>query len=79
MLFRSLRFTLARGGPARLELFDAGGRRVRTLLAGDLAAGDHEATWDGRDDRGRAVAAGAYVARLAGAGGGCSLGLTLLR
>jgi len=29
-----------------------------------MAAGPHEATWDGRDDAGKPVATGAYVCRL---------------
>lgn len=60
----TLVFELARGGPVRLGIFDLRGRQVRGLLMADLAAGRHQAVWDGRDDRGRAVAAGIYHARL---------------
>jgi hypothetical protein len=45
-------------------VFDTHGRRLRTLLDGWTAAGDHEARWDFRDDRGRAVPAGVYLIRL---------------
>lgn len=61
-------FTLPRAGAVRLELLDAQGRRVRTLLDGDAVAGLHELAWDLRDERGGAVAAGLYFARLAHAG-----------
>jgi hypothetical protein len=44
-----------------IDLFDAAGRRVRRL---EVARGDAACHWDGRDDGGRAVAAGLYVARL---------------
>jgi flagellar hook assembly protein FlgD len=47
-----------------LELFSVDGRRVRSLESGWLAAGDHNAAWDGRDAAGRDVAAGIYFARL---------------
>ena len=46
-------------------LRDLAGRRVATLHAGACGAGDHTVTWDGRDDRGRAAATGAYIIRLA--------------
>jgi flagellar hook assembly protein FlgD len=45
-------------------VLDARGRLVRTLLAGPVAAGPHESTWDGRDAGGHRVASGAYGVRL---------------
>jgi hypothetical protein len=60
----TLRFGLATAGHASLALYDASGRRVRTLAGGTLEAGEHSAQWDGRDDGGRKVAAGLYFARL---------------
>jgi hypothetical protein len=47
-----------------LEVFAMDGTRVRTLLSGTVAAGPGEVQWDGRDQNGRDVATGAYVARL---------------
>jgi len=55
--------TLENGGPARLEVYDVSGRRVRVLHRGELPAGRHEFSWDGRDDRGVAVSSGVYLAR----------------
>lgn len=57
-------FELPRAGRARLAVYDAAGRLVRTLVDGEVPAGRTDARWDGRDDRGRAVAAGTYYARL---------------
>ena len=51
-------------GPGELEVFDAGGRRVRTLMQGSLTRRAYALPWDGRDDRGRAVANGVYLVRL---------------
>lgn len=48
----------------RLDIYDPRGRLVRQLGRGVLAAGRHEATWDGRDQAGAAVGAGVYLYRL---------------
>ncbi len=53
---------LPAGAPVRLTVFDARGARVRELAV-DRAPGWHEAVWRGRDDRGRAVGSGIYLAR----------------
>lgn len=58
-------FTVPAAGPVSLGIYDVRGRLVRTLISAPLAAGRHEALWDGTDGAGRSVAAGAYLARLA--------------
>jgi len=52
--------------PAEIELilYDLTGRRVRTLWTGFHPAGIGAAVWDGRDENGRALPSGVYVARL---------------
>jgi flagellar hook assembly protein FlgD len=60
----AFRFAVARAGRVELALYDLVGRRVRTLIAGSVAAGAHDATWDGRDGEGLRVPAGLYYARL---------------
>lgn len=75
-----LRFTLPAPAAVTLAVYDAAGRRVRTLLTGAaLHAGAQSAAWDGADDRGRALPSGTYVARLDAADASASLRLTLLR
>jgi len=64
----ALRFRLPAAGRTTLAIHDPSGRRVRTLVAGELAAGEHARSWDGRDDAGRRVPAGLYFARLASPG-----------
>ena len=49
---------------ARLEIYNALGQQIRTLVAGALAPGMHRIEWDGRDQGGRAVASGTYLYRL---------------
>jgi hypothetical protein len=60
----SFAFTLARPGPATLEVFDTHGRRVRTLIEAALPAGAHTASWRGDDDRGQPVPGGLFFVRL---------------
>jgi len=60
----TIRFALAAEGPARLRLYDAGGRLVRELASGRLPAGEHVAAWDGRDGAGREAPSGLYFLRL---------------
>jgi hypothetical protein len=62
-------FQLPARGSASLAIFDLSGRHVRQLAGGLMTAGAHEATWDGRDEAGAAVASGLYFARLETPGG----------
>ena len=59
------RFALTLPGPAEVEVavFDAAGRRVRTLLSGAAGPGDRPLVWDGLDARGRRAGAGVYFVR----------------
>jgi hypothetical protein len=60
----TLSFSLPAASPCRLAVYGADGRRVRVLVDARLDAGTHDVTWDGRDGRGRQVAAGTYLLRL---------------
>lgn len=46
--------------PARVQIYDLQGRRVRTVLDGRLTRGLGRVAWDGRDEAGRTLDAGAY-------------------
>ena len=52
------------GDAVRLDILDARGRVVRTLVDGARPAGDHAAMFDGLDAAGRRLPSGAYLARL---------------
>jgi hypothetical protein len=60
----TLHLELPVAGRTILAIHDLRGRRVRTLVDEQRAAGIHEVTWDGRDDRGRALPSGVYLSRL---------------
>jgi endonuclease I len=75
----SIGFHLARAGRAELAVYGLDGRLVRTLVAGDLPAGEHSVRWRGRDHRGALVPSGTYVARLSAAGQTQARKLTMLQ
>jgi hypothetical protein len=52
------------GEPVSLRVFDVTGREVITLVDRDAGVGTKAIWWDGRDDKGRAVASGVYFYRL---------------
>ncbi len=61
----TITYDLPRTVDVSLKVFDLAGRLVRILVDETaVAAGRHTVEWDGRDDRGRSVAAGVYLARL---------------
>ncbi len=60
----ALRFTLTHATDLELAIFDAQGRRVRTLAASRFAPGVQRFDWDGRDEDGRMLPTGAFLARL---------------
>lgn len=64
----TLGFRLAASLPVELVVSDLRGRHVRTLVRGELPAGDHNVVWDGTDDAGRQLGSGVYLARLRAGG-----------
>lgn len=59
-----LRIELRRPSTLRVSIHDAAGREVRRLETRRLPAGEHSVSWEGRDDAGRDVSSGIYLARL---------------
>ncbi len=59
-----LSWSQVEAGSGRLAVHDVAGRRVRTLAVGRFSAGRQTVAWDGRDDGGRRLPAGVYLARL---------------
>jgi len=75
----TLSLALPEGGPVDLAIHDLRGRRLRTVLREDRPAGQLVVTWDGRDDRGRALPAGVYLARAVMAGTATSVKVALVK
>ena len=74
-----LRFQLGQPGPVALRIYSVDGRLVRTLVRGNLPSGRFKVTWDGKDDRGSAVASGMYLSELVSSGQRVTRKLSLLR
>ena len=59
-----IQYALPEDAHVSLEVYDMMGRRVATLINGQLAAGRYESSWNGRSDSGSPVASGVYLYRL---------------
>ena len=76
----SLAFRVPHRGPARLEVFDVTGRRVRTLVNhADHRPGEFEQRWDLLDTSGRRVTSGLYFVRLQTTGGSAARRVVVIR
>jgi hypothetical protein len=60
----TIRFDLPDRTKTTLRIYDIAGREICTLLDGTLNAGEHSATWNGRDGSGHEVGSGVYFYRL---------------
>ncbi len=60
----TIAFTLEGESKVALGIYDAGGRKVTTLIDGRRNGGSHQVRWEGIDRYGRAVPSGIYFARL---------------
>ncbi len=59
-----IHFALPEAAEVTLVLYDANGRRVRSLMSAALNAGAHQVRWDGRAANGRALDSGVYFCRM---------------
>jgi len=60
----TIKFTLSNPAQARIQIFEASGRLVRTLSNEPMVAGAHAVEWNGLDDSGKPVGSGVYFYRL---------------
>jgi flagellar hook assembly protein FlgD len=70
---------LNQAGETRLTIFNLMGQTVRTLLEGEMPAGERVIVWDGRDDAGKIVPGGTYYYRLQSNGQAQTKGLMFLK
>jgi hypothetical protein len=57
----NIRFQLPQDEKVELKIYNMLGQEVRTLADAQYAAGQHTLVWDGKNNRGRAVASGVYI------------------
>jgi len=60
----TLHFELPATAAVRVDVYNASGALIRTLLDGARPAGRHTLEWNGTDQSGRGVASGVYFARM---------------
>ena len=60
----TISFEVPAAGPVQVDIWDAAGRRVKTLNEGFLAAGQHAVDWDGSNQNGARLASGTYFIRI---------------
>jgi flagellar hook assembly protein FlgD len=61
----TIAYSLPSAGDTTLRIYNTRGQMVKTLVHEQLEAGNHSVTWDGMDDKGKPVASGVYLVRLA--------------
>jgi len=57
----TIRYHLPTESNVKIEIYNIEGRMVRSLIAADHVAGDHERIWNGVDDMGDIVESGLYL------------------
>jgi hypothetical protein len=75
----TLRFDVAWSGNVDLRIHDVAGRLVRKLFSAELDRKSYQFVWDGRDETGRQVASGIYLAHLRTVDAALSKKLVVLR
>lgn len=75
----AIRCNLPRPATLTLAVYDVTGRRVALLAEGPHQAGTLSLAWDGRDDNGRKLSPGVYVASLVAGEASTSRKLVLLK
>jgi len=60
----NISFTLASAGKTVVNIYDVRGRNIRTLVDGILAGGNHEISWNGKNNNGITVKSGMYLLSL---------------
>ncbi len=72
-------YSLPQDGIVEIGIWDASGSKVRSLVNEFRTEGSHCISWNGEDEKGRALPAGVYFVRLAGPGPSLTSKLILVR
>jgi len=60
----TIRFSVSNGGYGKLDVFDMTGKLVKTLVNGNVNAGNHSVVWNRTDNRNEKVSGGVYFYKL---------------
>jgi len=75
----TLNFTIPAPGDVELTIYAVTGQKVKTIVPGTVDRGMHRIIWNGRDDEGRHLSSGLYIARLAWNGRSTAARMTLIK
>jgi len=75
----SIKYVMPRDGHAEISVYSIDGRKVRTLVSGNVAMGEHSVTWDGTDEYGVHAASGIYFYKMEADGEVTSKKMTLVK
>ena len=59
-----IRLNLANDTFVSIEIYNARGQKVRSLVNGEMSRGEHSVVWNGRDDNGVNVSSGVYFYKM---------------
>ena len=60
----TISYDLPEAGPVTVVIYDVLGQQVRHLVSQVTSAGRYSIQWDARDNQGRGVASGVYIAKV---------------
>ncbi len=60
----TIRFNMSKAGKANVSVYNLKGQLVKTILNGDVPAGNKEIVWNGTDTQNNSVASGVYFFRV---------------
>jgi hypothetical protein len=60
----TISYELPEGAPVTVVIYDVLGQQVRHLISQFNSAGRYQVQWDARDNQGRGVASGVYIAKI---------------
>ena len=75
----TIEFSVPRDGPVKIEVFNAAGQRLSSLVDEVLRAGTYKTVWDGLDSNGMPVSSGVYLYRMQAGDFVASRSMTLLK
>lgn len=60
----TIRYFVKGFSPVKIEIYNTKGQLVKTLVNENKSTGEYQITWNGRDDKGKAVAGGVYHCKM---------------
>ena len=72
-------YTTETDGPVRMDIYNVLGQKVAAIVDEPLQAGAHSTVWDGRDENGRHLSSGVYIAQISSPDGMKTLRMTLMK